>query len=298
MSWNLFICFLLLTLFSSSFVNGVSGSSDNSATESLDASLQAFAFKTLLRHRPHTGALYKAILPANLSSIDVSIVRLRSRRLWNRGANFSFFHIPSRTMPVPHVRRLAIVYQNLGNLSSQFYGVKGYSPVTPVVGFLVFDASNVSAKSIRKLSLNTMGKPISIHFPSFALSEGMMSKTRCVAVNGNGTVYLSEMSLPAAGVCYCRDEGHFSIVVPVKRKKLEGLWYLWVVGFVVGISGLVVMGYAGMASVRILKTKKIQVMERQADEDLILESRWVGCSKMPSAAVTRTLPVLENGGLQ
>ncbi|KAE8055444.1 hypothetical protein FH972_012284 [Carpinus fangiana] len=284
-----FIFFLLLAIFSCSFV---SSTSDNFSSESLDASLQAFAFKTLVRHRPHTGALYKAILPDNLSSIDVSIVRLRSRRLWNRGANFSFFHIPSRTMPVPHVRRLAIVYQNLGNLSSQFYRLKGYSLITPVVGFLVFDASNVRSKSIRKLSLNTMGKPISIHFPSFALSD-----TRCVAFNGNGTVYLSEMGVPAAGVCYCRDEGHFSVVVPVKR-KLVGLWYLWVSGFVLGISGLAVAGYAGMVGVRILKTKKIQVMERQADEDLILESRWVGCSKMPSAAVTRTQPVLENGGVQ
>lgn len=297
MSQN-FICLLLLTLFCcSSFVN----SSDYLTSESLDASLQAFAFKTLVRHRPHTGALYKAILPSNLSSIDVSIVRLRSRRLWNRGANFSFFHIPSRTLPVPHVRRLAIVYQNLGNCSSQFYAVKGFSLITPVVGFLVFDASNVRAQSIRKLSLiNTMGKPISINFPNFALSDqGMLSKTRCVAFNGNGTVNLSEMGPPAtAGVCYCRDEGHFSIVVPAKRKKLKGLWYLWVGGFVVGISGLILMGYAAMVSVRILKTKKIQVMERQADEDFSLESRWVGSSKMPSAAVTRTLPVLENGGDQ
>lgn len=118
-----------------------------------------------------------------------------------------------------------------------------------------------------------------------------------MAFNGNGTVNLSEMGVPAAGVCYCRDEGHFSVVVPVKR-KLVGLWYLWVGGFVVGISGLAVAGYAAMVGVRILKTKKIQVMERQADEDLILESRWVGCSKMPSAAVTRTQPVLENGGVQ
>ena len=290
MSWN--IIFLVLTLYFCSFVN----SSDNFATDSLDASLQDFAFKTLIHHRPHTGALYKAVLPANLSSIEVSIVRLRSKRLWNRGANFSSIHIPSRTMSVPHVKRLAIVYQNLGNWSSHYYGVPGYSLITPVVGFMVFDASNnASAKSIRKLNLNTTGKPILIHFPNLTLPEGMISKKRCVAFNGNGTFYLSEMSLP--GICSSGDQGHFSVAIPVESKQ-KRRWYLWVVGgFVLGIPGILLTGYAGMVSVRILKTKKIQVMERQSDEDLILESRWVGSSKMPSAAVTRTQPVLENEGV-
>ncbi|MCI27236.1 hypothetical protein A2U01_0048434 [Trifolium medium] len=41
-------------------------------------------------------------------------------------------------------------------------------------------------------------------------------------------------------------------------------------------------------------TKKIQAMEKQAIEDMVLESTWVGDSKMPSAAVTRTQPVLES----
>ncbi|KAG2680957.1 hypothetical protein I3843_11G123200 [Carya illinoinensis] len=290
--WNWNCIWLALTLISCSSVS----CSDHFTTDSLDASLEDFAFKTPLRHRhrPRTGALYQALLPANLSSIDVSIVRLRSRRLWNMGANFSFFHIPSRTMPLPHVKRLAIVYQNLGNWSSHFYGLKGYSLITPAVGFTVFDASNVSSKSIRKLSLSTMGKPISIHFPTLAIPDGMISKTRCVAFSGNGSFYLSEMSLP--GVCYSGDQGHFAIVVPKESK--HRLWYLWVVGSVLGISGMVVIVYVGMASARTLKTKKIQVeRQAQADEDSILESRWVSGSKLPSAAVTRTQPVLENGGV-
>ncbi|XP_050250716.1 uncharacterized protein LOC126697677 [Quercus robur] len=286
MGWNLIL--LILTLYSCSFVNG----SDSFGNDSLDASLQEFAFKTLVRHRPLTGALYKAVLPTNLSSTEVSIVRVRSNTLWNKGANFSIIHIPSRTMSVPHVKRLAIVYQNLGNLSSHYYGMPGYSLITPVVGFMVFDASNVSDKSVRKLNLSTMGKPILINFSSLTPSGDMISKRRCIAFNGNGTVNLSEMKL--SGFCHFRDQGHFSVGVPLESKQSR--WYLWVVGFVLGIPGIVLMGYAGMVSARILKTKKIQVMERQADEDLILESRWVGSSKMPSAAVTRTQPVLENEG--
>lgn len=282
---------MVLTMISCSVVNGI----ENFATDSLDASLQDFAFKTLVvRRRPRTGALYRAVLPANLSSIDVSIVRLRSRRLWNMGANFSFFRIPSRTMPLPHVKRVAIVYQNLGNWSSHYYGIQGYSLITPVVGFMVFDASNAGAKSIRKLSFSTTDKPISIHFPSLALRQSMMSdETRCVTFSDNGTVYLSQMNLP--GVCYSRDQGRFAIVIPQKSKRR--FWYLWVVGSVLGVSGTIAMGYVGMVSARILKTKKIQVMERQAQDDSILESRWVGGSKMPSATAIRTQPVLENGGV-
>jgi len=45
---------------------------------------------------------------------------------------------------------------------------------------------------------------------------------------------------------------------------------------------------------RFLKTKKIQTMEKQAIEDMLLESRWVDSSKMPFASATRTQPVLES----
>ncbi|KAJ7945001.1 DUF1191 domain-containing protein [Quillaja saponaria] len=290
MRWD-FIQLVFTLIFFCSFVHSL----DNSA-KSLNSLVQDFAFKTLVKHRPHTGALYNAILPSNLSGMDLSVVRLRSRTLWNKGANFSYFRIPSRTMPMPHVRRLAIVYQNLGNWSSRYYGLPSYSLITSVVGFIVFDASNVSDSSIRNLSLNTMGQPISVQFPNFTFMEGMISGLKCVEFSDNGTVYLTELT--KGGICHFENQGHFSVGVPVDRKQpqQQRLWYLWMVGFVLGLFGLVIVGYAGITSMRLLKTKKIQVMERQADEDLVLVSRWVGgSSKMPSAAVTRTQPVLESG---
>ncbi|RDX97234.1 hypothetical protein CR513_20011, partial [Mucuna pruriens] len=289
MNWD-FIWVLLLTLCCCpSLVHSL----DNTdASESLNSLVQDFAFRSLVKHRPQTGALYDALLPRNLSGMDVSVVRLRSRRLWNKGANFSYFRIPPRTMSVPHVRRLAIVYQNLGNWSSLYYTLPGYSFISSVVGFMVFDASNVTDTSLRNLTLNTMGQPISIQFPniSFMGRGSINSRVRCVAFNANGTFHITEMSSP--GVCYSRDQGHFSVVLPLENKL--GTWYLWVIGFVVGIFGLMIVGYAGFSSsMRLLKTKRIQAMEKQANEDQVLESRWVGNSKMPSAAVTRTQPVLE-----
>ncbi|GAV63532.1 DUF1191 domain-containing protein [Cephalotus follicularis] len=284
MSWK-FSWFVLGLYLSSS-----AHSFDRLASDSLDAFLQDFAFKALARHRPLTGALYKAVLPANLSGMEVSIVRIRSRRLWNVGSNFTNFCIPSRTIPVPHVKRVAIVYQNMGNWSFQYYSVPGYSFISSVVGFMVFDASIERAKSIRKISLKMIGMPVSITFKNETFPGGMIPGTKCVAFSANGTVQLSEVSL--SNICYYRDQGHFSLVVPLRRKQKQ--WYLWVIGFVLGFGGLVLAAYTSKVLFRVLKTKKIQVMERQADEGEVFSSRWVGSSKMPSATVTRTQPVLEN----
>ncbi|XWS50043.1 hypothetical protein CRYUN_Cryun12cG0054600 [Craigia yunnanensis] len=283
---------LLWLVFSLNFFSSVR-SLENFANDSLDTFLQDFAFRALVRHRPHTGALYKANLPANLSGMEVSITRMRSRTLRKNGANLSSFHIPSRSVPVPRVRRLAVVYQNLGNWSSHYYRVSGYSLITSVVGFMVFDASNTRAKSLRRISLDTMGKPISIHFSNLKYPDGMNSAAaRCAVFSTNGTIHLSDMILP--NVCYTSDQGHFSVVVPLKRKQRP--WYPWVIGVVLGFAGLVLTSYFGLVFIGILKTKRIQAMERQADEGVIFDSRWVRSSKMPFATVTRTQPVLENGG--
>ncbi|XP_028774822.1 uncharacterized protein LOC114731743 [Neltuma alba] len=254
MSWHLFVSSALNLLFCS-----LAHSSAESATQSLNSFVQEYAYRTVLKHRPHTGALYDAMLPQNLSGMDVSVVRLRSRRLWKRGANFSYFQIPPKTITIPHVRRLAIVYQNLGNWSSHYYNLPGYSLVTSV-------------------------------FPNTTFLAGVKSRARCVTFSANGTFYISEMM--NQNVCHSREEGHFTIVVPLERKRRR--WYLWVIGSVVGFLVLIwVMTYVGISSMRLLKAKRIRAMERQADEDLVLQSRWVGTSKMPSAAVTRTQPVLE-----
>ncbi|XP_062076031.1 uncharacterized protein LOC133780176 [Humulus lupulus] len=290
MSLN-YVFFLLFTSVFFPLVN----CSNKSATDSLDALLEDFTSKALVRHLPHTGVLYKTIPPANLTGIEVSILKIRSRGLWCKGANFSYFSIPSRTISLPHVRRLALVYQDMKNWSSHYYTVPGYSLITSVVGFMAFDASNSSADSFTKVNLTTMGKPISIHFRHLTLAESTKSETRCVTFAANGSSYLSEMS--SFGECQSREQGHFSVVIPegnsVQRK--QNVWHWWLTGFILGFIVLVLLGFAGIFFMRILRTKKIQIMERQADEDLVLTSRWVGQSKMPSAGVTRTQPVLENG---
>ncbi|KAF8412159.1 hypothetical protein HHK36_000116 [Tetracentron sinense] len=256
--------------------------------DSLDVLLRDYACKAVGRHR--SGVLYKATLPANLSSIEVSAVRLRSGSFWIRGANFSNFRMPPKIIPMPFVRRIAIVYQNLGNWSSHYYSLPGYSLISPVVGFLAYDAPNSSARWVRKLNLSVTGDPISIHFPQVSLPKGSNSTIRCVRFGAGGSVDFSKMTMP--NVCYTRDQGHFSIVVPIKKKERQ--WKLWVVGFGCGFVGLVLVGLVGMVVFKFVKMKGIGEMERQADAGVAFETIWIGSSKMPSATLIRTQPVLEN----
>ncbi|WCJ26427.1 hypothetical protein M5689_008243 [Euphorbia peplus] len=269
----------------------------SSTTNSLDTFLLNSAFDTLVRHRPRTGALYTALLPSNLSGISASIVRLRSRRLWNIGANFTHFQIPSRTKTMPHVKRLAIVYQDLGNWSSYYYNIPGYTIVTSVVGFEVFNASNpnTSTKTIKRVHLNTRGRLVVIRFSNLGFLGGV---AKCVMFSKNGSFQLSGVDVD--NVCYSRDEGRFAIVVPNgdDRPKKKKMWYFWIllVGFVIGLGGVCLVVYYLMKSMKFLKSQKIEVMEKQADEDLMLETIWVGDSKMPFATVTRTQATIEDGG--
>ncbi|KAK6129999.1 hypothetical protein DH2020_036281 [Rehmannia glutinosa] len=245
------------------------------------------------RQRPHTDELYDASLPENLAGIKVSVVGLRSRTLWTKGANFSDFIIPPKTLPVPYVKRLLIVYHNLGNWSSLYYTLSGYTLLSPVVGFLVYDASsyNFRTKNLSKIELNTNGKPVSIDFQNSSLADrGSDLRAKCAAFGAYGKVFLSDMSLP--NMCYSRNQGHFSIVIPfMKKQKISPFW---IVGFLGGFLGLILVGFAGIVGVRSLMGKRNQEMVKEADEGECLETYWIDNSKMPRAEVTRTQPVLES----
>lgn len=278
----------VITLFSSMSTTR----SDSFTNDSLDSSLQESAFKTLTRHRPHTGSLYRAILPPNFAGMEVSVIRLRTKTLWKKGTNFSSFSIPPRTVPVPHVKRLVIVYQDMGNWSSQFFALPGYTLVTHVIGFTVYDASNMSAETITRIELDPVSRPISIRFRYSMRHSNRTSEQRCVSFHGNGTVSFSEVRFP--NVCHAEGQGRFSIVVPMERSHEQAV--CWVIGLGIGFVGMVLVCYVGVVLYRRSTGKKVRVMEREADEGELFGTVWVGGSKMPSATVTRTQPVLESGG--
>ncbi|KAL1222596.1 hypothetical protein V5N11_018964 [Cardamine amara subsp. amara] len=300
------LVFLLYTgLFSSTspssliHVNSTTSVLNVTIPHSLSQSLENFALKALTTQH-HTGALYRAILPENLSGIEVSIVRLTGKSLWNSGAKFSNVLIPARSVSVPPARRVAIVYQNLGNWSNHWYTVPGYRLIASVLGFRVLDVSDQD--NVKEISLRIKNHvEISFRGLTNESDEKLLSRVRCVSFKAQTedeeASHISRMVLP--GVCYGSSHGDYSVIEPLEsdKKKVES-WRVWIVGFVLGFGLLGFLGIACTMVIRMLRTNKIQVMmERDADDGEVFERRWVGGSKMPSAAVTRTLPEPETGSL-
>ncbi|KAI3727693.1 hypothetical protein L6452_16311 [Arctium lappa] len=285
------VIMIFLFLLCSSFCSFAQTFDSKHSAEPLDFILHDHALKSQLfqRSRHETGTLYEVKLPASLSGMNVSYVRLRSKTLWRKGANFSSFKIPSRTLPMPYAKRVVIMYQDLGNLSYQLYNhtVSRYSLVSSVVGFRVYDASNPTIGNVRKLDFNTSDAPISVHFPKLKFPRG----AKCASFRvSNGKVYVGEMSV--GNVCYTRSYGWFAVVIPKRRK--ERVWVWCGVGFVT----VVLVSFVGMVLVKMIKVKRLDEMEMQMEEGSVdLETVWIGYSKMPCATVTRTHPNLENAGL-
>ncbi|KAK1438486.1 hypothetical protein QVD17_04295 [Tagetes erecta] len=289
---------ILLILLCSSFCSFVQSfdSNNNVTSEPLDAILHEHAFKALLSQQPRykTGTLYELNLPANLSGINVSYIRFRSKTLWRKGANFSSFQIPSRTIPVPFVKRIVVLYQDLGNLSSQFYNnaIPGYALLSSVIGFRVYDASNLTTTNARQIDLNTSDAlaPILVQFPGLKFAKG----AKCASFGGsNGEFGLSDMSV--GHVCYAKNYGQFYVVIP-KRKIKGEVWVWWGVGV-----GLMIMFFVSfvIVVVKMVKMKILDEREMQLEEGSVdLETVWIGYSKMPSATVTRTNPNLESPSLK
>lgn len=271
-------------------------SSSNVCTiDALDSVIRDHAFEALKRHR--TGVVYGISLPANLSGMAASVLRMRSRSLWREGANFTAFHVPRGTIVVPHVRRLIVVYQDWGKWSASCYNVRGFELVTPVIGFLAYDASDPSANSTTELNFTVAGVPISISFPGVVLPTGSNSTAKCARFETNGTVHLGDVA--STNACTTRSTGHFAIVVPLEEPDHRGKEkrWIWLAAIVGGVVGLGLVGLIARGMFEMVKKRRREEMVKQAEEGEALEATWIGRSRMPSAAMMiRTQPVLEDEG--
>nr|GMD29905.1 Lipoprotein signal peptidase [Ipomoea batatas] len=262
--------------------------------ETLDSFVGQHALKNASNRR--TGRLYDVVLPANFSGMEASVVRFRTGSLWKRGANFSLFRIPPNILPVPFMRRMHIVFANLGNWSSSYYSVSNHTLVAPVVGLLGYDADMANSSSLRRIEDFRLRKdPILVHFPNNISLPNM----KCVrfGING-GTIEFSNVTVD--GLCVARGQGHFTLVIPTpeeeekkKKKKGAAAWKWWAVGFGVGVMGLIFVGIMIMMY-RVVKQKRVGRMEKQSEKSEALDTMWIGRSRMPYATRIRTEPVLED----
>ncbi|KAK1285648.1 hypothetical protein QJS10_CPB20g00054 [Acorus calamus] len=280
-----------------------------SAARSLDALLQDYAYRAFVR--PRTAVPYDASVPPNITGITLSVIRFRSGSLRLRGvARLKEFEIPKGVIETPWVERLALVYQNLGNWSSFYYGLPGYTFLSPVLGLLAYDARNLSATNLSELSFVTSRKPILIHFQNVK-SPIDGSTPRCVWFNLEGLPELKDLESGEFNSCSTTQQGHFSIVVnstaplapaPSERPPTPGFGpsekkssskKVWkIVGIVVGsFLFLVLLGSFIAWMWRHHEKKELTTMADRSEQGEPLGRRTIGGSPMPLAGASqRTLP--------
>uniref|UniRef100_A0A7N0V6N7 Uncharacterized protein n=1 Tax=Kalanchoe fedtschenkoi TaxID=63787 RepID=A0A7N0V6N7_KALFE len=293
----------LLSLFS-----GLTCISAQSPARMTDALLQDYAYRALVR--PRTGIIYEGSVPANLTGIKVSALRLRSGSLRSKGVTYKEFQIPVGVVATPYVERLVLVYQNLGNWSSYFYEIDGYTHLTPVLGLLAYDAANLSATNLPELDIRASESPISINFTDQRPAP-KGSSPKCIWFDLHGSVNFSNVT--SRNTCSTYQQGHFSIVVesiapapaptpgvqpgpsPHGRKKEINSRVWIIVGSVAGgLALIMLLSFIVLCVRRCNREKKMRYMEKSAEVGESLKMTSVGASKAPAASGTRTQPTLES----
>ncbi|GFP95139.1 hypothetical protein PHJA_001658300 [Phtheirospermum japonicum] len=270
----------------------VHGSSQNNNADFLDYYLYNYAFNKI--RNPHTGTLYNLSLPANLSGVELSFSRIRTRSLWRNGTNqSSYFSIPPWTLPWPFSKRVDLIYQNLGNWSTSYYNVPNHKFVAPVLGFLIYDPNTTLFHNNPNSELKFTGKnPIIVRFPNIFIKKDIV---KCVRFDLNGTLEFSDMVTSENLSCVVTNQGHFSIVTPNQADKViknRGIVAGIVVGGLLGLVVIIVVCVVGY--VKWIKRKRLKKMEKMSELSVALETLWIGRSKMPFAAGVRTYPVAES----
>ncbi|KAK9076376.1 hypothetical protein SSX86_004710 [Deinandra increscens subsp. villosa] len=262
---------------------------NNHHDRSLDDLFQDRA-KNSMPKDPKVGLLYNVSLPSNFTGMEASVVHLQSSGVWAHGANFSHFRIPSRIIPRPNVTSLDIVISNLGNWSSYYYNMPHYTFVTPVLGLSAYGVSYIRGQNghltsaITELELPLIHNPILVKFPPAWLSQG-----KCIMFYSNGRTTITNMSL--SRTCEVWGQGYFAIVV--RAPPSHQIWKLWVVGIGVGSIGLFLCGLVLFKVIRFVEKRNIQKMEKESEKSEVLDTKYVGHSRMPCAFGIRTQPVLE-----
>ncbi|XP_076941856.1 uncharacterized protein LOC143611540 [Bidens hawaiensis] len=279
----------------------------------LDAVLQNYAYTALVN--PKTGVSYDADVPKNLTGVQISALRLRTGSLFARGVPmYKEFKISIGVIAQPYVERLVLVYQNLGNRSETYYSLPGYIYLTPVLGLLAYDGTDVSPGNRPELEIRASKEPVSIDFGSVKPAPNG-SNPMCVWVDLHGHVNFT--SVVSGNRCFTFKQGHFSIVAKSNSKSVppsmspslvppatseavkpdrnggtdSRVWR----SVISAVGGCVLVFLAVLAlSIRgYNKRKKTRKMERAAESGEPLHTTMVGGMKAPTAMVTRTQPTLE-----
>jgi len=294
----------------------------SSEARSLDAILQEYAYRALVK--PKTGTVYNAtsLLPSNFTGVKIAALRLRSGSLRRRGVvpSYNEFEIPKGIIEKPYVKRLVLVYQNLGNWSKSYYPLPNYTYLAPVLGLLAYNGSNLSATNLPTLNVSASADPIRVKFVDVR-DPPLGAVARCVWFDLQGSSNFSNVT--GGNTCSTSTQGHLSIVAEtsvlpppppslpppvspapspppppppvVPEESKSGKKVGVIVGSVLGgIVFLVLLCLLVLLALKYKRKKRIQEMERAADAGEALHMANVGDTKAPAATVTRTQPTIEH----
>ncbi|CAI9287465.1 unnamed protein product [Lactuca saligna] len=303
----LLICFLCWPRVGSPLSN-----SETKPARALDTTLQEYAYRAFFH--PRTGIPFDGLVPPYLTGIEISAMRLRSGSLFHRGVEtFKEFKIPIGVREQPYVERLVLVYQNLGNWSTTYYPLPGYTYLAPILGLLAYNGSDLSATNLPELEFWASDDAIAIKFGQIrSKPEGSGSHPKCVWFDLHGQVNFTD--LVSDNQCLTYEQGHFSIVVespppsppatpevsasPEETASSSKLDNMPRVCAIVGIAGggiilVVLFALLILWAWRYKKRKRIQELERAANSGEALRMTRVGSMRVPYAMATRTMPDLE-----
>ncbi|KAK9103484.1 hypothetical protein Sjap_020738 [Stephania japonica] len=265
----------------------------------LDHVLGGYAFESYIRHNK-TGFLYKIRLPSNLSSIRANTVRFRCGSLHRYGTQVKEFHLAIGVEVQPCVERVLIVSQNLGDIWSSLYyedyNVPGYQLVSPILGLLAYDATFLNSTSPSQVKISSGSKPITIDFSNLTKINDPSIRPFCACFDFDGNVNVTEQV--SNNICASTRHGHFGLLVEASLLQPPGKvseWKIIVGSAVGGILGAFLLGLLVVALLVKVKRKAQMVeMERRAYEEEALQISMVGHVRAPTAAGTRTTPIIEH----
>ncbi|KAF6160334.1 hypothetical protein GIB67_019103 [Kingdonia uniflora] len=273
----------------------------DSPSHFLDHILGEYAFRSFTKYHK-TGFLYKVNLPSNLSDIGADTARFRCGSLRRYGAQVKEFGVAVGVKVHPCVERVVVVRHNLGETWSSIYfenyNVSGYQLVSPLLGLLAYDATNLNLTNLAQVGIFSGNDPIRINFSNVMKTNEHKSGSApvlCAKFYPSGRVSFTNQVSP--NVCVTKRQGHFGLVVKIPMFQNPGKVSRWklIIGISIG-GGLGVFLLVLLVAAMVIKVKKKSERaerQRRAYEEEALQVSMVGHVRAHTAPRTRTQPSLE-----
>ncbi|CAM6112370.1 unnamed protein product [Calypogeia fissa] len=300
----LFFSFYFASLFLSAHAQAVDEYARNRTALNQQIYFQAFdSFVNLNLSSVKTGVIYNASLPNITNNAveleSIQMVRLRIGSLKRYGVNISEIIIPKGSTVVQSLldsRYVFLVYRRFKQYGD-YITANGTVFVAPVVGILAYDYADISNYTTSYgTELTIVAGPTTSFQVQLQPSRNIASnQLTCIEYNNtvNGSDIGSIKNVTGSSLCTWSVLGDFSLLGPPYHKKSD-TWKIIVGSVVGGLAAVVLLILVAIIAVWFREKHRFAGMEQKSDQGEPLHHSWFGASRAPSAAGTRTKPILEN----